>query len=376
MGATRGFTTAAMLAIAGCMVSARARAGDQPDPHAKAAAKYLDARAAEWAAFSGADRGQGADKVSCLSCHTSLSYALARPALRRAAGEDKPSAHEERLLANVRRRVANWKDLDTPRFSLSYDFDERKKVESWGTEAVMNALVLAFDDRRHGLKTPSDPTREAFRHFWAKQLTDGPDKGSWDWLEFGLNPWESKEVGHYYGATLAAIAIGSAPGYADAKDDPKLAEGIERLRGYISSHKERQSLHNLIWTLWASTAIDGLLTASEQADIIKRVLEKQQDNGGWSVASLVDCKRHDKTSQETAPDGYATGLVLHVLQLAGLPKDHAGVSNGLAWLRANQQATGGWVGNSLNKKRDHKTNSGKFMSDAATAFAVLALERP
>ncbi len=373
MGTKLGYGLSATLAIAGLWHPAATRAGDQPDSHAKAAAKYLDARAAEWAAFAGADRGQGANKVSCLSCHTSLPYALARPALRRAAGEERASAQEERLLANVRRRVANWKNLDTPPFALSYDFDEKKKVESWGTEAVLNALVLAFDDRRRGLQTPSDSTREAFRHFWAKQLTEGPEQGSWDWLNFGLNPWESKEVGHYYGATLAAIAVGTAPGYLSAKDDPKVAEGVERLRHYVKSHSSNQSLHNLIWTLWASTAVDGLLTPSEQAQIVNRVFEKQQGNGGWSLTSLVDCKRHDKTAQDPAPDGYATGLALHVLQLAGIPKDHAGVAKGLAWLRANQQENGGWVGNSLNKKRDHHTHTGKFMSDAATAFAVLAL---
>ena len=93
----------------------------------KAAAKYLDARAAEWAKFGGANRGQGADKVSCVSCHTMLSYALGRPAARHLEGENQPTAQEDRMLEHVRRRVANWKELDTPRFQLSYDFDEKEE---------------------------------------------------------------------------------------------------------------------------------------------------------------------------------------------------------------------------------------------------------
>ncbi len=34
---------------------------------------------------------------------------------------------------------------------------------------------------------------------------------------------------------------------------------------------------------------------------------------------------------------------------------------------------GAWRGVSVNKKRDPASHSGKFMSDAATAYAVLAL---
>ena len=82
----------------------------------------------------------------------------------------------------------------------------------------------------------------------------------------------------------------------------------------------------------------------------------------------------DGAPEETASDGYATGLVLHVLQVAGLPKDEPRVSQGLAWLKKNQQPSGAWPASSLNKKRDPETHIGKFMADAATGYAVLALE--
>jgi hypothetical protein len=83
--------------------------------------------------------------------------------------------------------------------------------------------------------------------------------------------------------------------------------------------------------------------------------------------------RNDRSAQDNGTDGYATAFVLHVLQTAGLPKDHANVAKGLTWLRDNQAASGAWRSVSLVKKRDPATHTGKFMSDAATAFAVLAL---
>jgi hypothetical protein len=142
----------------------------------------------------------------------------------------------------------------------------------------------------------------------------------------------------------------------------------------LSAHLEEQNLHNRLFALWASTAIDGLLAPGRRQQIIDQVLAKQQKDGGWNLPSLVDCRRQDGTPQETAPDGYATGLALHALQLAGVGRDRPAVARGLAWLRANQQSDGRWVAASLNKRRDPKTHVGKFMSDAATALAILALE--
>lgn len=365
----------AVLAIVVNLSAGWARAEDEARWDGKSAARYLDARAAEWSKFGGANRGKGADKVSCVSCHTMLSYALGRPAARHLEGENRPTAQEERMLEHVRHRVANWKELDTPRFQLSYDFNAKKKVESWGTESVLNALILSLNDRRLGLHAPSDSTRNALRNLWALQQADGTEAGSWDWLDFGLRPWEAGES-RYYGAALAAIAVGSAPGYLNAKADSDVQAGVDRLRRYFRSHVEKQNLHNLIWTLWASTVVDGLLTGVERDRIVGQIFAKQQDSGGWNLASLGEFKRQDNTPEETGPDGYATGLALHALQLAGVPKEHPGLAKGLAWLRTHQQESGAWVGHSLNKRRDPATHAGKFMTDASTAFALLALDHP
>ena len=53
-------------------------------------------------------------------------------------------------------------------------------------------------------------TRSAFDAAWALQIKTGEQAGAWDWLNFHLAPWESNES-QYYGAALAAIAVGRAP---------------------------------------------------------------------------------------------------------------------------------------------------------------------
>src|SRR5438093_13125267 len=129
-----------------------ARAGEErkswnPDE----ARKYLDERQTAWFAFSSADRGEGETRTSCVSCHTVLPYALARPALRKLVGAH--TATPKKLLSQTRMRVENWKDLDTEAFGLFYDSSARKKKESWGTEAVLNTVILAFDDRLQRIST-------------------------------------------------------------------------------------------------------------------------------------------------------------------------------------------------------------------------------
>jgi hypothetical protein len=46
---------------------------------------------------------------------------------------------------------------------------------------------------------------------------------------------------------------------------------------------------------------------------------------------------------------------------------------GTTWLVQHQTVAGTWSAASVNKSRDPTTDVGKFMTDAATAYAIIAL---
>jgi squalene-hopene/tetraprenyl-beta-curcumene cyclase len=136
-------------------------------------------------------------------------------------------------------------------------------------------------------------------------------------------------------------------------------------------------LSNRAVLLWASRKVPGLITPEQQKAIISELLGKQQSDGGWSLTSMAgDWKRHDGTPQEAQSDGYATGLITFALQQAGISRENAQLQKGLAWLTANQnRAEGFWLAYSLNNNEEHhiSPDTARFMKDAATAYAVLAL---
>jgi hypothetical protein len=149
---------------------------------------------------------------------------------------------------------------------------------------------------------------------------------------------------------------------------------VNELRAYLRREYSSQPLVNRIVLLWASAKYPGLLSAKERSTLVNAIFAEQRPDGGWSLTNLGTWKRHDDTTLETRSDGYATGLIVLALEKNGMRKV-APVTRGLGWLVANQSQTEGlWPAWSLNKKRDPASDAGPFMNDAATGYAVLALE--
>jgi squalene-hopene/tetraprenyl-beta-curcumene cyclase len=347
----RGFCfLVALLAVLGGAIL-KAQQGESWN--SEAARAYLDGRMTWWTTWPTATRDH---ETFCVSCHTVLPYALARPALRGELGEQAASPMENKLVENVTKRVLMWQEVDP--FYPDALRGVPKTAESRGTESILNALILVWREGK------SADAQLALNNMWALQLKEGPAAGAWDWLQFHNAPWEGDS--QYYGATLAALAAGIA-------GEPQ--HRVKALRGYLLREQRSQVLINRVMLLWASTKLDGLLTRAQQKAIIEGALSKQQADGGFSLSAFVGAwKRRDGTPQDTRSDGVATGLVTLALQEAGVAREQPLLQRGLEWLTRNQDSEGRWPGYSLNKKRDLSTDTGHFMSDAATAYAVLSLE--
>src|SRR5437667_607708 len=111
----------------------------------KAAATYLDQREVTWMGWPGAARDHG---TFCVSCHTVMPYVLSRPALRKALAEQGPSDEERKIVENVTKRVLLWNDVGP--YYTDEGYSNGKPAESRGTEAVLNALILASEDAQVG----------------------------------------------------------------------------------------------------------------------------------------------------------------------------------------------------------------------------------
>jgi hypothetical protein len=341
----------------------KASATTVPGWDRQAAERYLDSREVWWQSW---DRTQKDHGTYCISCHTQMPYGLARPILRQELGEPAPAGAEKAMLDSIEKRVRMWKDVEP--FYLDAKYGAGKEIESRNAESVLNAVILTSYDQRQGHL--SDTTRTAFENAWALQSKTGPVAGAWVWQNFHYTPWESPES-EYHGAALMALAVGNAPDHY--RDNLKIAANLEALRGYLTSHYDAQPLLNKIVTLWASKHLPGLLTREQRSELLADLATRQRDDGGWSLTDLGTWERVDNTPLETRSDGYATGLVVLALEENSVPDSH--VKRGLEWLVANQdKTTGAWPAWSLNKNRDPRSNIGQFMSDAATSYAVLALD--
>lgn len=287
---------------------------------------FLDSAALDWQ-----------QSWQCVTCHTNISYLMARPTVSADAQAHREVRKYAEQLVSLR-----WEEVG-PRIDA---------------EVVATAAALALNDAA-STKKLHPLTRTALDRMWTVQRPEG----DWKWpVRCRWPPMESDE---HYGVTLAAIATGAAP--EEYIKTPQAQAGLAKIREFLKTHPPKD-LHHRAMILWASTYVDGLMSADEQQACIKDLIAAEMPGGGWNFARLYPWDRADGKEQQTAAsDGYGTGFVLFVLRRAGVRTSEPAVERGIAWLKSHQRESGRWFTRSLNKDNEH------FISHAGSAFAVMAL---
>jgi len=349
--------------------SAQAGGARRSNWSAAAAASYLDSREVWWQSWPVSQRGQGTVGISC---HTVLLYAFVRPELRKQLGQTELTATEKRMIGSIETRVSDWQKI-TPYYS-----DAAHADPSRATESILNAVILA--EYNPDAKILSRIARQAFDQTWALQQSTGQNAGGWEWQDFHEAPWESSESG-YQGAAMIAVALGQTP--PEYKSDPDVRVHIEHLREYLLRLYAAQSVLNQLYVMRASAYLPGLLSEIQRADLINQVTRLQNQDGGWSLPALDKQKsfKHSvldmfkRMDRVDGSDGCATGIVVLALEEDGQSMQNPVLQRGLTWLEQHQYEDGNWWAASMNGFRDPGSDMGRFMSDAETGYATLALER-
>jgi squalene-hopene/tetraprenyl-beta-curcumene cyclase len=307
------------------------------------AARYLDSRQKEWFAWKTAMSPDG----PCVSCHTGMTYLLARPALRKRLNESRPTMYEVGLLDRLRAKVG-----EKPAGALQ------------SVEVIFSAMFLSRDD---AMKTMSAHTQKAFDQLWTLQGGAGASTGGWRWYAVNLDPWENTES-HFFGSSLAAVALTHTP--AEYRNTPKVRDHAAALSTYLLESIESRRLHDRLALLLARTFIPDSVRESITTD----ALNKQLPDGGWTIESLGPWATHPDAPPSSGTNAYATAFTTVALLRGGVPATDPKLAKALTWLESHQDpAAGTWAAVSMNKRYPDGSMESRFMQDAATAFASLAL---
>jgi squalene-hopene/tetraprenyl-beta-curcumene cyclase len=295
------------------------------------ATAYLDARQKAWEDFKPAKAPHG----TCVSCHTGLGYVL----LRQTLNQSSPTPMETNLYASLRGRL----EENAPAKGVGASVD-----------SVLAALLLSKEKE----------SAAALERMFRFQIREGEDQGAFPWFSLKLDPWETADS-RYFGAALAAVAVSQAPqSYRDRSE-------VKALLSYLERAAANQPLHNRLALLWTR---HKLIAKRARQQIIEQAWSTQAPDGGWSIQALGPWAKAPRDEVAKDSDPYATALAAYSLRQSGIAKSDARLDRALAWLSAHQDAsTGAWPSTSMNKEFPADSMMVHFMTDAATAYAALAL---
>lgn len=309
----------------------------------EAAVDYLEKGAFAWARTR-----------KCVACHTTGIYLQMRPALTPVLGEP-PEEMREFFVQELKE---------------SHEAGiEKLKTDIHPTQVAYIALGLAEWDA-HVTGLLSDDTRRALSLMLNLQSEDG----SWG----NSDCWPPFESSSYHGATIAALALATAPGYLDTMNEEQTA-GVAKLKKYLQTHEPPHDYARTL-LLWTASRMADVMTDEEMQRTIDMLWRRQRDDGGWSIRTFSTPEnwgqgnrarklRAELEFKDPPSDGHQTGLVVLVIRDVGIPADDERIQRAVKWLKSNQRQSGRWWTRSLNTDTYH------FITYSGTFYPLLALRK-
>jgi squalene-hopene/tetraprenyl-beta-curcumene cyclase len=291
----------------------------------------------------------------CVACHTNGSYMVVRPLMTAQLGPPRKELRDFFVSVLQEELATDPADL-------------RPELDS--TQAVYVAAGLAIWDA-HVTHHLSPETAQALSIMFKLQRADG----DWTISDDNNPPLESSR---YQLATVAARAVGNAPGWLNQQRGTPVAAQVNRLEDYLRAERKLQGDYDRTDLLWAATELPGLLDAGEEQRLVEMIFSRQRHDGGWSIREFALPEEWGKGNRaeklraelefpDPPSDGHMTGLAIIALRKAGIPANDPRILRGVSWLKTNQRASGRWWTRSLNR------DGWQFISYSGTAYPLLAL---
>jgi squalene-hopene/tetraprenyl-beta-curcumene cyclase len=303
-------------------------------------------------------------KRGCITCHTTGTYMQIRPMLSPVLG--KPTEEIRELFTGELAKFQKLKPNDLKTFQQLTPAEMRKVTQP--AEIIYTAAGLAEWDRHVTGKLTSE-TQTALELMLRIQQKNG----TWGSVDL----WPPLESSSFQVATVAVMAVATAPGWRDGLKDAKAKVSIASLQKYLRETEPPNDYGGVV-LLWAAARMSDLLPKERRQKLIKMLWSHQREDGGWAIRTLSSPEkwgrgnrakklRAEPEFKNPPSDGHMTGLAVLVLREAGVPAKDARLQKAVQWLLANQRASGRWWTRSLNTDKFH------YITYSGTAYPLLAL---
>jgi squalene-hopene/tetraprenyl-beta-curcumene cyclase len=309
----------------------------------RTASAYVEGGAAIWTR-----------EYKCVTCHTNGAYMLVRPMLTAYLGQPELEQHQF-FLSVLKQQLADDKS------TLESDLGPAQSV-------YVAAGLAAWDANITG--KPSPETEAALKLMFRLQRSSGTWKSNDCWPPF--------ESSAYQLATVAAMAAGTAPGWANGVEAAELRPELERLKVYLRAERGLQGDYDRTALLWAAGELPDLLDARRKQELVAMIFQHQLADGGWSIRTFARPEqwgsgnragklRSEREFAAPASDGHMTGLAIVALRKAGVDAADPRIQRAISWLLHNQRISGRWWTRSLNTDKWH------FITYSGTLYPLLGL---